>query len=53
MCRIDGFGITAEMVQNPLDHCGLLDAGDDMQVAAALLASLDVDGEYPLEALCQ
>jgi hypothetical protein len=30
-----------EMIQNTLDHCGLLDAGDDPQAAAALLAGLN------------
>ncbi len=29
MRRIDGLRSVAEMVQNPLDDCGLLDAGDD------------------------
>ena len=52
MCRIDGLHSMAEMVQNPLDDCGLLDAGDDAQVSTALPAGLDVDGEHPLEALC-
>jgi hypothetical protein len=33
------------MIQNPLDDCGLLDAGDDAQVSTALPAGLDVDGE--------
>ena len=52
MCRIDGLHSMAEMFQNPLDDCGLLDAGDDAQAATALLAGLDVNREYPLEALC-
>jgi len=55
MRRIDGLGVPAEVRENPLDRCGLLDAGDDPQPAAAVPAGLDVDGEYPLEALrpCQ
>ena len=52
MCRIDGIRSVAEMVQNPLDDSGLLNAGDDAQAATALLAGLDVNREYPLEALC-
>src|SRR5690606_41301905 len=53
--RLDGPGVPAEVRENPLDRCGLLDAGDDPQPAAAVPAGLDVDGEYPLEALrpCQ
>jgi hypothetical protein len=50
--RIDGLRSVAEMVQNPLDDCGFLDAGDHPQLPAALSAGLNVDGEYPLEALC-
>src|SRR5690606_20548878 len=55
MHQIDGLGVPAEVRENPLDRCGLLDAGDDPQPAAAAPAGLDVDGEYPLEALrpCQ
>jgi hypothetical protein len=34
----------AEMVQNPLDDCGLLNAGDHPQLSAALSAGLNVDG---------
>jgi hypothetical protein len=41
----------AEMVQNPLDDYGFLDAGDHPQLPAALAAGLNVDSEYPLEAL--
>ena len=52
MRRIDRLHSVAEMVQNPLNHCGFLDAGNDAQAAAALLAGLDVNGEHPLEALC-
>ena len=51
MCRIDGLRRMAEMIQNPLDHCGFLDAGDHPQLPAALSAGLNVYGEYPLKAL--
>src|SRR5690606_34096206 len=55
MCRIDGLGVPAEVPKNPLNRCGLLDAGDHTKAAAAAPARLDVDGKYPLEALrpCQ
>ena len=52
MRRIDGLRSVAEMVQNPLDDCGLLNAGDHPQLPAALSAGLDINGEHPLEALC-
>ena len=52
MRRIDGLRNVAEMVQNPLDDGGLLDAGDHPQLPAALPAGLDIDGEHPPEALC-
>ena len=52
MRRIDRLRSVAEMVQNPLDDCGLLNAGDHPQLPAALSAGLNVDCEYPLEALC-
>jgi hypothetical protein len=42
----------AEMAQNALDDGGFLDAGDHPQRPAALPAGLDINGEYPLEALC-
>jgi hypothetical protein len=48
---IDGLPSAAEIFQNPLDDCGILDADDDAQPTAALAAGLDVDGEHPLEAL--
>ena len=51
MRRINGLRSVAEMVQNPLDDCGFLDAGDHPQLPAALSAGLNVDGEYPLKAL--
>jgi len=35
----------AEMFKNPLDHCGLLDAGDHPQRPAALPAGLDINGD--------
>jgi hypothetical protein len=52
MRRIDGFCGVAQVLENPLDDCGFLDAGDHPQLPAALPAGLNVDGEYPLEALC-
>jgi len=52
MRRIDGLRRMAEMVQNPLDDGGFLDAGDDTQVPTALPAGLDINREYSLEALC-
>ena len=51
MRRIDGLGITAEVLENPFNDCWRLDAGDDTQVPAALPADLDVNGEHPLETL--
>ena len=41
MCRIDGLRSMAEMFKNPLDDCGLLNAGDHPQLPAALSAGLD------------
>ena len=38
MRRINGLRSMAEMIQNPLDHCGFLDAGDHPQRPAALPA---------------
>jgi hypothetical protein len=52
MCRIDGPGITAKVLENPFNDDWCLNAGDDTQVPTALLAGLDVNGEHPLEALC-
>ena len=52
MCRIDGLSFTAEVLENPPDDCGFLDAGDHPQLSAALAAGLDINCEYPLEALC-
>ena len=51
MRRIDAPGITAEVLENPFNDGWCLNAGDDTQVPAALLAGLDVNGEHPLEAL--
>jgi hypothetical protein len=51
MRRVDGLWVPAEVRENPLDRCGLLDAGDHAKAAAAAPARLDVEGEYPLEAL--
>ena len=52
MRRIDRLRRVAEMVQNPLDDGGLFNAGDHPQLPAALSAGVNVNGEYPLEALC-
>jgi hypothetical protein len=52
MCRIDGPGITAKVLENPIDDRRRLDAGDDAQPTAALPAGLDVNGKDALEALC-
>ena len=52
MCRIDRLRSMTEMFKNPLDDCGLLNAGDHPQLPAALSAGLDINGEHPLEALC-
>src|SRR5690606_13382915 len=49
--RIDRLCVPAEVRENPLDRCGRLDAGDHTKAAAAAPARLDLDGEYPLEAL--
>jgi hypothetical protein len=46
-----GIGVAAEVLENPRDDGGRLDAGDDAQPAAAALAGLDPDGENPLAAL--
>jgi len=51
MRRIDGLRSVTEMVQNPLDDGGLLNAGDHPQCPAALSAGLNIDGEHPLEPL--
>jgi len=55
MRRIGGLGVPAEVLENPLDHRLILNAGDHAQPPAAAPASLDLDGEHPLEALrpCQ
>src|SRR5690606_35542259 len=49
--RIDRLCVPAKVRENPLDRCGRLDAGDHTKAAAAAPARLDLDGEYPLEAL--
>lgn len=51
MRRIDGPGITAEVLQDPFNDRRRLDAGDDAQAAAAFAAGLDVDGKDALESL--
>lgn len=43
--RIDGLDVATEVLKNPRDDRGCLDAGDDAQAAAALLAGRDLDGE--------
>jgi hypothetical protein len=43
MRRIDRHDLPAKVLENPLDHRRLLDAGNDAQPAAALSAGLDVD----------
>jgi hypothetical protein len=43
MCRIDGLRSMTEMFKNPLDDCGLLNAGDHPQRPAALSAGLDIN----------
>jgi len=45
MRRINGLRSVAEMVQNPLDDCGFLDAGGHPQRPAALPAGLDINGD--------
>jgi len=42
----------AKVLENPFNDGWCLNAGDDTQAPAALLAGLDVNGEHPLEALC-
>jgi hypothetical protein len=42
---LDEPGIAAEVLENPFDDRRRLDAGDDVQPAAAAAADLDVDGE--------
>src|SRR5690606_32798788 len=51
--RIDRLCVPAEVRENPLDRCGRLDAGNHTKAAAAAPARLDLDGEYPLEALAR
>jgi hypothetical protein len=48
---IDERSVAAEVLENPLDRGGLLDARDHPQLPATAPADLDVYGEYPLEAL--
>src|SRR5690554_4742115 len=51
VCSIDGRCIAAEVLENPLNHGRILDAGDHPQLPAATSANLYVDGEHALEAL--
>jgi len=50
--RINRFAVAAEVLENPLNRCLLLDARDHPQLPAAPLAALDVDGKDTLETLC-
>jgi hypothetical protein len=40
-----------KVTQNLLDHLGILGAGNDPRLSAAVIAPLDVDREHPLQAL--
>jgi hypothetical protein len=40
------------MSENPGDHRGIFNGGDDLQGATAIGAMLDVDIEYPFEQAC-
>ena len=51
--RIGGFRSVAEVLQNPLNHRGFLDAGDHPQLPATSATGLNVNGEHPLAALRQ
>jgi len=50
--RIEGHGVTAKVLEYPLDHGRCLDARDNTQAPTALTAALDVDGEHTPQALC-
>jgi hypothetical protein len=49
MCRIDGLGGAAKVLENPINRGLLLDARKHTQPPAAAPAGLDVDREHPLE----
>jgi len=49
--RCVGIGPLLEVVQDPLHHRWVLDAGNHFDRAAALVTGLDVDLEHALEAL--
>ena len=51
MCRIDRLAVAAEVLENPLNRCLLLDARDHPELPAAAPAGLDVDGNDTFEAL--
>ena len=51
MRRIDRLALTAEVLENPLDHRRILEAGDHPQPTTAAPAHCDVDGKHALEAL--
>jgi hypothetical protein len=50
MRRIDGLGITAEVLENPFNDCWCLNAGDDTQGPTALPAGLI--GHIPVPDRC-
>ena len=50
--RLAGWALLEpQVLQDPLDHLRILDAGDDPHPSAAALALLDLDREHPLQAL--
>ena len=49
--RWEGFVPVCQMIQNPFPDHRVLDAGDDLHGATAMVAGLDVDSEYPFKAL--
>ena len=51
MRRIDRLAVAAEVLENPLYHRRILDAGDDPQPPAAAPADLNINGKDSLEAL--
>ena len=51
MRRIDGSGISVEVLEDAFNNRRRFDAGDDSQSASALPAGLDIDGKDSPEAL--
>ena len=49
--RLGGFVPVCRMIQNPFHDRRVLDAGDDLDGAAAVAARFDIDFEHPFEAL--